>query len=183
MAALPGCFGWDDPMRPQNPQSLQSTGTGADVTVVYDPDSPHQQSRTPVPSPLDALLPTQIMIHPFTGTRTFDEDDRPVGFEVRIKALDRYDDPTKAFGEFLFILYTYRPQSENPRGARLGLWREQLMDPDKNQLHWDPISQSYKFNLSHTGRLLTGHRYVLEVYFTSPFTERLAAKRVFVADQ
>ncbi len=178
MVALPGCFGWDDPMRRQDPRSLRSTGN---VTVVYDRDSPHQ--RIPVPFPLDALLPTQITIHPYTGMRTFDENDRPVGFEVRIKALDRYDDPTKAFGEFLFILYAYRPQSENPRGARLGLWREQLMDPNKNQLHWDPITQSYKFNLSHRGRLLTGHRYVLEVYFTSPFTERLTTKRVFAADQ
>ncbi len=148
-----------------------------------DPAQPSQQQRQTVPEPLDRLLPGEITIHPFTGARTVDQAGKPLGFEVRIKVLDSYGDPTKAFGELLFMLYDYKAQSENPRGNRLGTWPEHLMDPEKNQLHWDPISQSYKFNLRYNKQLSVGHRYVLEVYFTSPFTERLTAMRDFTADQ
>jgi len=57
------------------------------------------------------------------------------------------------------------------------------MGPDKNQLHWDAITQSYKFNLRYREPLVIGQQYVLEVYFTSPFTERLSAERTFAADR
>ncbi len=183
MVALPGCKpGWADIMRPQQPQSLQA-GDSQSYVAVADPAQLRDPQRIYVPEPLDELLPSRITIHHFTGARTFDEAGKPQGFEVRIKILDSYDDPTKAFGDFLFMLYAYRPQSEDPRGDRLGLWPEHLMDPEKNQLHWDRLSQSYKFNLRYRKQLVVGHQYVLEVYFISPFTERLIAKRTFVADQ
>jgi len=180
IATVTACVGWNTPQRPLTPTAGgQATGAYADQSPTID----GRQQKVYVPRPLDELLPTRITIHPFTGVRTVDSDGKPLGFEVRIKALDNDDDPTKAFGDFMFMLYDYRPQSENPRGARLGVWPENLMDPDKNQLHWDPISQSYKFNLGHKQPLSMGHRYVLDVFFTSPFTERLTATRVFVADK
>ena len=183
VVALSGCRpkGYEA-LRPQQP-SLAQPGGPTGYAASTSPPQQYGPQRIPVPAPLDKLLPDRVTIHPFTGARTFDDAGEVQGFEVRIKVLDDYGDPTKAFGEYLFMLYTYRTQSENPRGERLGMWPESLIDPDKNQLHWDAISQSYKFNLRYRDQLVVGHQYVLEVYFTSPFTERLSAKRVFVADR
>lgn len=135
----------------------------------------------PVPKPLDLLLPKAISIHPFTGTQTDNAKGGNKAIEARIKALDGFGDPTKAFGRFRFSLHVYRRYSVNQKGKRLAAWEEQLLEPEKNRRHWDPISQTYKFNLQWDQALTPGTQYVLEVYFISPFTEQLFDERVFVA--
>ena len=145
----------------------------------YETNSPY---LAPVPEPIDLLLPHKISIHPFTGTQTSDEAGGPIAIEARIKTLDAFGDPTKAFGQFRFSLHQYRQYSTNERGEQLAVWEEDLLDAKVNRRHWDPISQSYKFQLRWSKGLATGQHYVLEAQFVSPFTERLFDQRVFVAE-
>ena len=136
-----------------------------------------------VPSPINLLLPRKVRIHPFTGTRTFDQAGGVRGIDVRIEARDAFDDPTKAFGDFRFELYSYRPYSPDPRGQRIASWHESLMATKKNLRHWDGIAKRYQFKLVWDQPIPVGDRFVLAATFTSPFTDRLFDQRVFVSGQ
>jgi len=136
-----------------------------------------------VPSPINLLLPRKIRIHPFTGTRTFDQAGGIRGIDVRIEALDATDDSTKAYGDFRFELYAFRPNSLDPKGKLLAVWDVSLSKPQENLLHWDSIIRAYKFKLQWDQPIPVGRRFVLVAIFSSPFTERLFDQRVFVAGQ
>jgi len=142
-----------------------------------------EQGGTPVPAPLNLLLPKAISIHPFTGTRTFDQTGGVRGIDVRITALDAYGDATKAFGKFHFALHEYRPNSPDPKGERIYTWEEDLLKPQKNLLHWDRITRTYEFKLQWYRPIEVGKRFLLIVSFSSPFTERKFAERVFVSGE
>ncbi len=133
--------------------------------------------------PLSLLLPKTIKIHPFTGTRTFDEKGGIKGIEVRIQLLDAYRDATKGFGDFRFELYEFRPHSQDRKGRRIAMWQETLMEPEKNLLHWDKLTRAYKFKLQWDQPISVGERFILTAVFASPYTERLFAERQFVAGQ
>lgn len=140
-------------------------------------------SAEPVPYPVSLLLPKSIRIHPFTGTRTFDEAGGVRGVEVRVEAIDHYGDSTKAFGDFRFELHTYKPNSPDPKDRRIALWRVTLSDAEQNIVHWDNITRTYKFKLQWDQAIPVGRRFVLVTVYDSPFTERLFAERVFVSGQ
>jgi len=143
---------------------------------------PGPKGQIAVPEPINLLLPKEIRVHDFTTTQTFDKQGRK-GIEVRMQALDAYGDSTKAFGDFRFELYQYRAQSLNPKGKLIATWPESVQDPRKNLIHWDDISRTYVFKLQWYDAIPTGKRFVLVAIFTSPFTERLFAERIFVAGQ
>jgi hypothetical protein len=136
-----------------------------------------------VPEPLHLLLPKAIRIHPFTGTRTFDEAGGVKGIDVRVEALDAYGDAAKAFGRFQFALYQYQSDSPNPRGPRVATWEEDLLDPEKNLVHWDSLTRAYAFKLQWYRAIPVGQKFILAVDFSSPFTARKFAERVFVSGQ
>ncbi len=142
-----------------------------------------EAAEVPVPEPLHLLLPETVRVHPFTGTRTFDEAGGVKGIDVRVEALDAYGDATKAFGTFRFALHRHRADSPDPRGARIATWEENLLEPEKNMLHWDSITRAYKFKLQWYRAIPVGSRFVLAVTFSSPFTERKFAERVFVSGE
>jgi len=136
-----------------------------------------------VPEPIHLLLPTAIRIHPFTGTRTFDDSGGIKGVEVRVEALDAYGDATKAFGNFHFALHAYQPAAADERGKQIATWDESLLEPRKNLLHWDNITRTYRFKLQWYKPIPVGSKFVLAAAFDSPFTERKFAQRVFVSGQ
>ena len=136
-----------------------------------------------IPSPINLLLPKSVRLHPFTGTRTFDAAGGVKGLEVRIEAFDASGDSTKAFGEFRFELYEFVANSANPKGRRLGVWSENILQPNRNQLHWDSITRTYLFKLQWYEPITVGQQFVLAAVFSSPFTDRLFTERVFVAGQ
>jgi len=135
-----------------------------------------------VPGPIDLLLPKSIKVHPFTG-RTFDEAGGVSGIDVRIQAIDHYGDPTKAFGNFRFEIYQFLPNHLDPKGKRLATWDESLLDPKKNLLHWEKMTQMYDFKLQWDEPIPVGRRLVLLVTFDSPFTDRMTDQREFVSGQ
>ncbi len=136
-----------------------------------------------VPYPVSLLLPKEVRIHPFTGTRELDDADGIKGVEVRIEALDHYGDSTKAFGDFRFELYTHRPQTPDPKDERIAVWKVPLDEAQSNLIHWDNITRTYKFRLQWDSSIPVGDRFVLAVVFDSPFTQRLFDERVFIAGQ
>ena len=137
----------------------------------------------PAPAPLNLLLPTKIRIHPFTGTRTFEEAGNIKGLDVRIEALDAWDHTTKAFGNFRFELYRFMPNSTERKAGKMITWEVSLTDPKDNFVHWSSINRAYEFKLQSDQGIAVGERYVLVAVFTSPYTKRLFAERVFVAGQ
>ena len=144
-------------------------------------DQPEEASIE-VPEPIHLLLPKEISIHPFTGTRTFDEAGGVRGIDVRIEARDYFGDPSKAFGLFRFELYHFRPHQQDPKGALIATWEVDLLEPRDNLLHWT-IHRTYEFKLLWDQPIPVGQRFVLRVILASPFTQRLFAERVFVAGQ
>ncbi len=136
-----------------------------------------------VPAPIDLLLPQRIRIHPFTGTRTFDAAGGVRGIDVRIEATDAFEDPTKAFGDFRFELYTHEAHGPDPKGRRIAVWRVSLLEARQNVLHWDGIAKRYQFKLKWTHPIPVGQQFVLTATFTSPFSRRLFDERVFVSGQ
>ena len=136
-----------------------------------------------VPYPVSLMLPKSIHIHPFTGMRTFDEVGGVRGIDARIEARDAYGDTTRAFGDFRFELYSFRPNSLDPKNKKIASWDVSLLDSKDNNLHWDGITRTYKFKLQWDQPIPVGQQFVLVTVFSSPFTERLFSERVFVSGQ
>ena len=147
------------------------------------PKGSDESETRKVPPPIDLLLPHKISVHPFTGTRTFDQAGGARGFDVRIEATDSFGDPTKAFGDFRFELYDYRPFSPDPKGTKIATWRESLLEPKRNLQHWDNIAKRYQFKLQWGQPIPAGQRFVLVATFTSPFTGRLFDQHIFVSGE
>ncbi len=137
----------------------------------------------PVPYPVTLMLPKTISIHPFTGTRTFDDAGGVKGIDVRIEAKDSYGDTTRAFGDFRFELYTYRPNSLDPKDTKIATWDVPLSDPQTNLRHWDSITRTYQFRLQWSQPIPVGNRFVLVAVFSSPYGQRAFTERVFVSGQ
>ncbi len=146
--------------------------------------APSSEAATPVPAPINLTLPKTIKIHEFTTTRTFDEFGGIPGIDARVEALDAFGDTTKAFGDFHFELYKFKPNTADSKGLRLGVWEEKLLDPKVNRTHWDEINRAYQFKLKcdKDCGLGVGDKYVLIVTFSSPFSNRLFSKpKIFTA--
>ena len=136
-----------------------------------------------VPEPINLLLPQVIRIHPFTGTRDFGKEGGVRGVEVRIDALDAYEDSAKAFGNFRFELYAYREENPDGKGQRISTWSVPLLDPKDNIVHWDKVHRNYLFKLQWDKPVPLGERFLLVAIFDSPFTERLFDERVFISEK
>ena len=169
LAALFGCYRnwdyWDNPPEAPPPEAPLDEPPIDDAPAAPAVEIPH---------PISLLLPKRINIHPFTRARPTTDSDRGSGvLEVRIQLMDSFDDPGKGFGQFRFTLFQYRTTGVDRRGQQLETWDEDLSRPSRNLAHWDAISNAYKFNLKRVAPFVEGQRYVLEAYFTSPYTEQL----------
>jgi hypothetical protein len=128
-----------------------------------------------VPAPLDYLLPESVHLGPWLQM-----DPTIPGIEVTVQARDRLGDFTKAFGTFRFEVCAYRDNAFDRRGKLLAVWDAPLTDPQTNRLHWEDIHRAYKFRLRWNGR--PSGRYVMVVYFDSPFTSRLVDQQTLAPE-
>ncbi len=146
------------------------------------PTAPQTLVSQPVPSPVNLLLPQKIRIHSFTRTGELGEDGDGVrGIDVRIQAMDAYDDATKAFGKFRFELFRFRPNSSDPKGPRLAVWTVDVGRFEENRRHWNSIMRTYQFKLGWDEPVPVGQKLVLTATFDSPFSNRLFHEYVFVS--
>jgi hypothetical protein len=144
-----------------------------------------QYTQIDVPQPVNLLLPKSINIHPFTVTRTFDKAGGIRGIDVRVEAFNSFHEATKTFGSFRFEIYTFKPNSLDPKDALSGIWeiKPSLLDPKENLRYWNRSQQMYEFKLQWDKPIPVGQKFVLVAVFTSPFTHRLTAQRVFTSGQ
>ncbi len=139
--------------------------------------------QEPVPKPIDLLLPHKIRLHPFTGTRVFGAGGGITGIDVRIEAIDAFDDATKAFGQFRFELYSYDPNRADHKGRQLLAWPVDVENPDVNRIHWNSITRTYQFKLKWEDPIPVGQKFVLRAMFQSRFAPRVFDERLFVSGQ
>ena len=156
---------------------------GCEPVEVHTPAEGVHVERKQAPSPLNLLLPEAIRIHPFTGTRTFDQQGGISGIEVRTEATDAYGDATKAFGHWRFELYEHRAFASEAKGKKIAVWEADMMDPKTNRMHWDSITRTYAFRLKWDLAIPVGHKFVMVAIFSSDYTKRLFTERTFVAGQ
>ncbi len=152
-------------------------------TWSYDHPAPTPTGQVNIPQPIALMLPQQIRIHPFTGTRVFQEQGGISGVDVRIEALDAFEDQTKAFGQFRFELYRFQPNSRDPKGQRLATWVEDVEKPAVNRSHWNGLTRTYQFKLGWNESIPVGSKFVLVAVFQSPYTPRLTDERTFIAGE
>ena len=147
--------------------------------------SPKLTSEPPihekVPEPIDTLLPAEIIIQAWTGTRVFAEQGGISGIDVRIQAKDSFGEFTKAFGTFRFELYHYQPTAPDDKGERIAVWNEQVLNARQHLQHWEKFLPGYRFKLGSNQPIAIGRKFVLQVTYDSPWTGRLGDEMTFTA--
>jgi len=159
--------------------SACGTYTPIDTYTKTPEDDPRGgRGPIPIPDPIGLLLPTDIRIHQFTQAGTLDEEGKHTGLDVQVEAFDGFDDACKAFGVFRFELYSFVPNSTDPKGGRLASWELVLTDPKINLAHWQPIDRRYRFKLDGAPMTTPTGKLVLTVTFTSDYTRQKFHQRV-----
>ena len=125
--------------------------------------------------------PTAIRIHPiFTQIKDWAGDTRPDGVEALLEFTDAFGDPTKASGQVIFELYTYRRSSPDPRGQRVGgPWAYTLNSLTAQRRHWKRIGAAYSFQLPFVAIGRKSH-YVLTAQWTPIRGDRMFDQIVLV---
>ena len=144
-----------------------------------------EYTQIDVPQPVNLLLPKSIGIHGFTKTRTFDQTGGIRGVDVRVEVFNAFHEAAKAFGSFRFEVYTFKSNSLDPRDELRGIWEVEpsLLDPRENMRYWNRSQQMYEFKLQWDKPIPVGRKFVLVAVFTSPFTPRLTAQRIFTSGE
>lgn len=119
--------------------------------------------------------PKSIKILEFTKPQSFDDDLIPDGLKVWLRPRDGDGDELKAFGTFLFELYSYRPASQDRKGQLLQQWTQPVLDHDSQRQFWNRITRAYELHLSWEGEPIPPQKkYILAASFQSgPGSERL----------
>ena len=118
----------------------------------------------------------------FTKTADFDGDTQLDGIEAVMEIQDRFGDPTKAAGRFLFQVYAFKPYSPDPRGERVAGPFEGRVDTAQDQRNrWSKINRAYIFQLAFPG-VQPSTDYVLETMFETPDGRRLTDRLMLEGD-
>lgn len=125
--------------------------------------------------------PRTIKILPFTKPRSFDnKSDIPSGIAVSLRPLDAMNDPVKAYGTFMFELYSYQPASSDRRGKWIQTWTQPIQNLDDQRKFWERVTSTYEFQLDWAGSPIPPQKkYVLVASFQAPGSERLFDEYVF----
>ena len=103
------------------------------------------------PSEAQLFAPVSMRIHPiFTQVKDWTGDGAIDGIEALLEFQDQFTDPTKAAGDVVFELYTYRPYSPESRGERvLNPWLGSLRTLRDQEARWNRTSRTYSFELAY----------------------------------
>jgi len=124
---------------------------------------------------VELLMPQQIeLVEAFTGFRSFDDDERPDGIEVLVRALDTFGDPVKIAGTIRFELYTFEQASGERAGRRIcAPWEVTLVTRADQKRYWNLVTGMYEVPLKFPVEFTGGHveparKFVLEATYTTP---------------
>ena len=66
---------------------------------------------------LSLLMPAEIIVEPFTGLKSFDDDDLPDGIEVVMRPVDAFGDPVKIAGHLIIEVHQFRRDERSNSGT------------------------------------------------------------------
>jgi hypothetical protein len=109
----------------------------------------HQTPLSPRGSAADDVItnaiwpfwPTSMSIHPLTRVTTEEQTGRTI-LEARIEFLDSQGNRSKAVGQMTLALY-----NANNRSEAIHVWAQDLLDPTRNQQHFDVVTRTYLLRL------------------------------------
>ena len=128
------------------------------------------------------LMPDRIIVEPFTGLKSFDDDARPDGLELVLRPVDAFNDPVKIAGALRVELYRFRQASGQRKGAKIEQWDVPLNTPRAQRLYWNHFTQMYEIPLELDLASAAGaDKYVLEVTYNTPLGEHMVTEYVFEA--
>lgn len=125
---------------------------------------------------LELLMPERVeIVNPFTRVRSFDDDDRPDGIELLLRAVNALDNPGLMItGRVRVELYEHMQATADSRGRRLDQWDIELTTREQQRRHWNQVTQMYEFRLGvDPASVAAARRYVLTVTYTTPFGRHL----------
>jgi len=127
---------------------------------------------------LSLLMPQRIeIVEPFTRVKSFDNDRKPDGIELLLRAVNALDNPgLMIVGDVRFELYEFVPASGDNRGKRLDTWDISLNTRNDQKDYWNQVTQMYEFRLWVDPAVLPNeNRYMMVVTYQSPLGDRLSA--------
>jgi hypothetical protein len=152
---------------------LAAAATGC-ASKTVDIDNPATRQM------LTLLMPEKIIVEPFTGLKSFDDDDEPDGIEVVLRPVDSFGDPVKVAGVIRVELYEFRPASGIDKGSRIEMWNVNL-DSQRDQAKlWNRFTQMYEIPLEiDLTNAPASEKFVLEVTYNTPLGEHMLTEYFF----
>lgn len=130
---------------------------------------------------LSLLMPSQIIVEPFTGLKSFDDDDVPDGIEVVMRPVDTFGDPVKIAGHLVIEVYQCRPASGERQGRKIEQWDLELASTRDQHKYWNRVTQMYEMPLTLGPEALAlgaKDRFVIGITYTTPLGEHMIAEYV-----
>ena len=134
--------------------------------------------KRPLGETVDLYQAKALCILPSTAVADWTWDGQADGLLVYVRAEDNFHDPSKAPGDYLIELYSFREASADRRGERIGFWLVRIDCKERQEEYWDPVTLAYRFQCSYVQPVAVGKKYVLTVTYNSPFRNRLFAQQV-----
>jgi len=131
---------------------------------------------------LRLLMPTQIIVEPFTRLKSFDDDALPDGLQVVIRPIDSFGDPVKIAGTIMVELYKVRPASGESAGEKVEQWNLRLATDRDQRRYWNRVTQMYEIPLMFRPEMLAGavsDKYLVRVTYNTPLGEHMVADYEF----
>ncbi|MHC4090644.1 MAG: hypothetical protein ACYSUQ_06615 [Planctomycetota bacterium] len=129
---------------------------------------------------LSLLMPARIIVEPFTGLKSFDDDDQPDGLEVVLRPVDAFQDPVKIAGSLRVELYHFRPASGESKGRKIEQWDVPLSSLRDQETYWNRYTQMYEIPLElDLAAAEPADKYVIEITYNTPLGEHTVTEYVF----
>lgn len=139
--------------------------------------------RPPRVAPIKPSMfaPAAMRLHPtFTQVLDTNNDGIADSIEAEVEFTDKFGDPTKAEGQFMFELFSFRQDNPDPRGTRLvNPFVASIVTPTEQESRWNRTTRTYSFRLA-TAAVAQRANYVLSVSFVSSNGKRFTDRTVLV---
>jgi hypothetical protein len=122
-------------------------------------------------SMVSLLMPSRIeIVEPFTRVRDFNQDNVLDGIELLVQAVNSLGNTgLQIVGNIRIELYEFVEASAEPKGARIDRWAVDLSSVERQQKHWNQLTQMYEFRLEVDPAVLPRKRkFVLTVTYDTP---------------
>ena len=133
------------------------------------------------PAKPSMFAPAAMRLHPtFTQVLDTNNDGVADSIEAEVEFTDKFGDPTKAEGQFMFELFSFRQDNPDPRGTRLvNPFVATIVTPAEQESRWNRTTRTYSFRLA-TPAVGTRANYVLTASFVSSNGKRFTDRTVLV---